>query len=500
MRTRRGAEFGPRGTPDGTADTPSGSPTAGAGPHPDPDPDADPDADPDPDEGTSGAGPGRPGQAGDGQGDPPTEQLDLAVWLALVAVGLGLTVLAVRAGARLGTGAAPFLGRYELVVTPASLLAPAVAAVVLVAAAKGVHERLRWPVLLLAGYAAAAGWALALVAVDGGSGLARGLAGPEEYLADVPKVGTDPGGFLDRFAEAGPELTPATRDHPPLPVLLLWAAGRLGLDRPVQLGLAVTLVGALVTPLVAVAVRSLSGEPAARRLVPVLALAPYAVWLAVSMDAVTAALGAGFIAVAAVGSRPGRPGPARLAWACLCGLLMGTAALFSYSVIWLAATVPCLYFVRRRPLLNVASGVCALLPLAAAQAAGFTWSEGLAASRRDLAERVGDERSALVWGLLGLFVLLLAGGPALVASARKLRLTPAWPYLVGGGLGVAWAIVAGLARGEAERSWLPFFGWLLVAAVAPESRGGPPPRLPLLLAGTGALTAICLQAVLRSPW
>jgi hypothetical protein len=213
------------------------------------------------------------------------------------------------------------------------------------------------------------------------------------------------------------------------------------------------------------------------------------------MDAVTAALAAGFVATAAVGSRPGRPGPVRLGWASLCGLLVGTAALFSYSVIWLAVTVPCLYFVRRRPLLNVATGICALLPLVALQLAGFSWSEGLLDSRRD----VGG-RSAVVWGLLGLVVLLLAGGPAVVASARKLRLTPAWPYLVGGALGVAGATVTGLARGEMERSWLPFFCWLMVGAVAPERRGGPPPRTPVLLAGAGAATAICLQAVLRSPW
>ena len=71
---------------------------------------------------------------------------------------------------------------------------------------------------------------------------------------------------------------------------------------------------------------------------------------------------------------------------------------------------------------------------------------------------------------------------------------------MGAAAGVAWAILAGLARGEAERSWLPFFPWLLVAAVAPEHRGAPPARTPLLLVGAGALTAVVLQAVLRSPW
>src|SRR5438128_352170 len=197
-----------------------------------------------------GAGSRRGGRDAPALPDPdepgPTtrrELADLATWLSLAAAGLGLTLLAVRAGARVGTAAAPFLGRYALALDPATVLAPTIAAAVLLAAASGVHERLRWRGLLLAGYLAAAGWALALVAVDGGAGLARGLAGPAEYLVDAPAAAADPGGFLASFVRHGPELTAATRGHPPLPVLALAAAGRLGLHRPVALGVAVTLVG-----------------------------------------------------------------------------------------------------------------------------------------------------------------------------------------------------------------------------------------------------------------
>jgi hypothetical protein len=473
MRRLRGAESGPHGTSGGIADS---------GPTPPPGP-------PDP-----------PADGSDAAAERRAERLDLTAWLVLGGLGLCLTLLAVRLGARVGTAAAPFAGRYLLVLTPAALLAPAVAALALFAVASGLPDRLRWPPLLLAGYAVTAAWALALAAVDGESGLTSGLAGPDEYLAVVPAGGDDPGGFLAGFVAHADGYTAATREHPPLPVLLLWAAGRLGLRRPALLGITVTLIGALVTPLVAVAVRALYGEAAARRLVPVLALAPYALWTAVSMEAVTAALGAGFVATAAVASRSGRPGPARLGWASLCGVLLGTAALFSYAVIWLAASVPCLYFVRRRPLLNVATGVCALVPLVAVQAAGFSWAEGFTASRRDLGGWADEPASALVWGLLGLVVLLLAGGPALVASIRKVRLTPGWPFLLGGGISIAGAILAGLTRCEAERAWLPFLPWLLVGAVAPERRGGPPRHTPLLLTAAGAATAVCLQLVLRSPW
>jgi len=441
---------------------------------------------------TGAQGAARAGQA---------ERRDLLVWLLLVAAGLAATLLAVRAGAPLGTRAPPFTGSWRSpALIPASVLAPGLAAGALAAVARGWHDRLRWRLLLLAGYAVALGWAVALAVVDGATGLAGPPTAAAEYLADVPAVNDDPDQFLATFVARGPELSVAGREHPPLPVLLLWAAGRAGIHRPFALGVLIAAAGAAVVPLVMVAVRSLCGEPAARRLAPVLALAPYAVWSAVSMDAVTAALGAGLVAAGVVASEHGRPGPLRLVWASVCGLLLGVAALFSYAVGWLAVSVICVYFVRRRPLLNVATGVCALLPLAAAQALGFNWADGLLMARRDLAVRVGPDRSAVVWGVLGLVVLLLAGGPAVVAAARKIGRTPGWPFPVGGALGVAYAILTGLAGAEAERSWLPFFPWLLVAAVAPERRGEPAAPTPVLLVAVGAATAVCLQAVLRSPW
>ncbi|HCT77186.1 MAG TPA: hypothetical protein DGT23_11465, partial [Micromonosporaceae bacterium] len=59
------------------------------------------------------------------------EQKDLAGWLLLVLVGMFVTWLAVRSGARLGTASAPFLGRFRFEISPLSLVAPIVAVVVL---------------------------------------------------------------------------------------------------------------------------------------------------------------------------------------------------------------------------------------------------------------------------------------------------------------------------------------------------------------------------------
>src|SRR5512142_1988294 len=154
--------------------------------------------------------------------------LDTLGWALTALVGLGVTAAAVRSGARLGTPAAPFLGSYRWQLGPASLLAPAVAVVVLVAAARGWPERVRWPGLQVAADLTALAWALALALVDGAAGLTRGLAAHDEYLSDLGAVGNHPLAFLTTFTDRAATYSAATRGHPPAAVLLLWALHRAG--------------------------------------------------------------------------------------------------------------------------------------------------------------------------------------------------------------------------------------------------------------------------------
>jgi hypothetical protein len=283
-------------------------------------------------------------------------------------------------------------------------------------------------------------------------------------------------------------------------VLLLWLFDRIGIDQPQTLGLLLTLLGCAYLPLVAIAVRSLCHETAARRLLPVLVLAPYAIWLAVSMDAITLLLAAGFVCCGVLASERGRTGW----WTVPCGLLLGFAALFNYAVAWLAVSVIATYFVRRRPLLNVYTGAAALAPLALFRLWGFTWPSGLSAAQADFSIRVGPHRSWLLWAALDVLLLLIATGPAIVRALRRVRLTPGWPFLVGAGLAVVFAVASGLSRGEVERSWLPFFPWLLVPAVAPPQRPGPGEPdagpTPYALVAVGAASAVVIEAVLRTTW
>jgi hypothetical protein len=428
------------------------------------------------------------------------QQQDLLIWLLLSVLGLVVTALAVRGGAPLGTRSAPFLGSYRFNLGFASVLAPAWATVVIVASRRDLLERLGWRTLLVLAWVASLAWSLALAFVDGAAGLTRSLQSTDNYLTDVPTVGDNVLHFLHTFTANAAQHSTAARGHPPGPVLLLWALHRLGLTDPFSIGLLICVVGTLIVPLTMSAMRGVCGELAARRYAPVLVLAAYAVWVAVSVDAVVAVLGAAMVAMgvhASVGARKGwRAG----LWSLAAGIMLGIAALFSYSAPWLGLSVVCVYFARRRAFLNLGTGLGALIPVLVAEKAGFSWVAGLMSARHDYAVRIEPNRSAVWWGGISLVVLILAAGPPLIRSARRFRNTPGWPFLVGAGVAVAFSVLFGLARGGAEAAWLPFFPWLTVAAVAPTAQGGKTPPSPLLLVAVGALTAVVVEAVLATPW
>ncbi len=369
----------------------------------------------------------------------------------------GLVVVAVGAWWLLGSpdpGAAGVRRNAQL--WPYAAAPVLLAAAVLVAAYRRVHERCPWPLLLIAGYIGGAGWALSLAATDGALWAA----------VDADPVTAPPlsGRLVDGLAGSGVDGA--------------WAAALL------------CLVGALAVPLVAVAVRSLSDKPTARRLVPILVLASYAV-VGVSVEAIAMALGAAMLAVAAMASEPGRPGPARFTLALLCGVLLGSAALFGYSAILLAAGAVCVFFVRRRPLLNAATALGFFLPLLVARSAGMDWTADLVAA---LHNDTGEHR--FIDGLVAaVVVLLLLGGPPLVASLRAIRTTPAWPLLLAGGGAVVTSILAGFVSDRlAPGAWLPALPWLLVAATAPRQQGGSsvPTPLPAVAVGAAASYAAAL--------
>ncbi|MBX6389327.1 MAG: hypothetical protein IRZ08_10070 [Frankia sp.] len=418
-----------------------------------------------------------------------TQPGEALLWAAAVAVLALLTgLLGAWDGTPPGAGltgpdgslASGVLGlRWPPRLAPVTLVAPAAAAAVL--GLVGLASR-RWagrpappfPLLLAAAYLATLGWWLALGAAGPG-----GLAAPAGLLAAGRST---PGDILG-----------AASAQPPGPALVVWALGQVGVRGGVAVGVALTALGAFVVPLVTLAVRSLCHAPAARRLLPVLALAPWGPFAAASPHALTAAVAAAAVAVGVVGCEPGRRGW----WAFASGLLLAVAGLFSYPAVWLGVAVAAAYFVRRRPLLNVITGAGALAGMFAMELAGYSWPDGLSRAGGDL-----FDRDALAWVVPDLLVALVCAGPALARAAHRVSMTPGWPFLVGTGAAALFSLLVSLADGAVQSSWLALFPWLLVPALAPRPRPALPGdtsqagQIPYLLVATGAVLAVAVNALL----
>ena len=417
---------------------------------------------------------------------------DVAVWVGVLAVGLLLSAL-LRHWQAAGS-LPPFVRDWHLHVTVAPALAACLGALVVLSGLRRWSDRVPWPYLLPGTFAVSACWTVAL-ALAGTGGLA-GRNVPGGLFEAASAIGDSPGAYLRSASQAGSEGLPRGA------TLVVWALQRTGLHTASSVGLVLTLAGCLSVPLVLIAVRSLCHEPAARRLAPVLAVAPYAIWMAGSIDGVVLALTAAAIACGTVGSEPNRTP----VWAAAAGFLLGVASLISYVAWLLAAGVVITYFVRRRPLPNLITGVAFLVPLFAAQLVGFVWSTGFAAARTQVSG-ASPRQSLVAWLLVDVLAVLAVTGPAVVASARKIRRTPGWPFLLGAGIGLAFAVATGLSRGDAERVLLPFLPWLLVAAVAPERRPTSTEPLeltaavfPALLTAVGVALALLWRVAIESPW
>ncbi len=414
---------------------------------------------------------------------------ELALWAGLIALARVLGERLYSADPRMHVGNPPLVGTADLHVSGWILPAFAFAAAAL-AWGPALSTRLALPRLLLAAYGAALAWPLLLASSDGLDRIPAPLRTRYEYLHDVGRVGS-PGRFLSHFVTQLPTYATHVKGHPPGLVLVLWALDRIGLGGAIAAAALVLLVAALAAPATLLALRELAGTSALRRAAPFVALAPGAVWIATSADALFMGLGACGIALLALAS--GRRDRRGDALALAGGLLLGALLALSYGAVPLGALALAIALARRRvrPLLLAALGVAAVL--GALAAAGFWWLDGLHATRTLYASGVASRRPYLDFLLIDLAALALAAGPALVGGLRRLRDPGTW-VLSGGALAaVALADLSGLSRGETERIWLPFLPWLLTATAALTTH-----RRAWLGAQLGL--AIALQVGIRSPW
>lgn len=391
----------------------------------------------------------------------------LAAWALLVAVAIAWGRMLAAGGGALFLDAPPLHGSFRPRAGLWTLPAIAAAGAVVLLAPRFAATA-PWRRVLLAGFAGAAVWAVALALADGPGRLTAPLTTRYDYRHDLPRV-EPPGRFLETYTADLPDFAVHVRGHPPGMMLVLWSLDRAGLSGAGWAAALVIGAGASAVPAVLVAAREVAGEARARSAAPYLAAAPMAIWVATSADALFLGVGAwsATLIILATGRRGRRAGGLALAG----GLLFGAALFLTYGAALLAAIVLAVAAARQRagPLTVAAGG--ALAVAIAFWAAGFSWPEGLLATRRSYLQGAGGERPYGYFLLANIAAFGLALGPAAAAALGRLRDRPVW-LLAGAALAaVALADLSGMSKGEVERIWLPFAPWVLVATSALPRRG-----------------------------
>jgi methylthioxylose transferase len=346
-----------------------------------------------------------------------------------------------------------------------------------------------WRTLLFVAFAGSVVWTVSVAASEGWSALARPLQHPTDYLAALPLE--SPLDFIDGFVDGIDRLPLHAQSHPPGAVLLLWLLGAIGFPGAGIAAIVVVLAGASAVPAALLAVREIAGERLARRCCPFLVLAPAAVWVATSMDALF--LGATAWGVALMIVATGRRGAIGDRLAAGGGILFGAALMLSYGVALLGLLVVYAGVLRRRIRPVLIGCVAAATVVAAFAIAGFWWLDGLAAATERYRAGISSARPGGYFFVANLAAIAVALGPA-VAAALFVRWDKRLSLLVVPALmAIMLADLSGLSKGEVERIWLPFTPWLMSAA-------GALPGPPTAWLAAQASWTIMVQVGVQTPW
>ncbi len=405
------------------------------------------------------------------------------------------------------TGASPIFGAWELHASwgtgPAILIA--VAAVVW---APAVAQRLSWRTLTLGTWAAACAWAFALAMIDGWQrGFAGRLTTRDEYLSQVPTITDIPAAvrtFSSRIVDYQPNSwVTHVSGHPPGALLTFVWLDRIGLHGGAWAGLLCLLAGSSAAAAVVIAVRALADEQTARRAAPFVAIAPTAIWVAVSADGYFAGVAAWGLALLAVAVRRPVRFPALVAAGA--GLLLGWSVFLSYGLMLLG--LPALAVLVSasdwRAVLR-ALGPAALAALAVAVAfavAGFYWFDGYTLVQQRYWQGIAKDRPFQYWGWANLAGVVCAIGLGSVAGISRVfdraairRRSGFHLVLLAMLAAIACADLSMLSKAEVERIWLPFTIWLTAASALLPVRSH---RLWLAVNAAGALV---VNTVIVTNW
>ncbi|WP_102144182.1 hypothetical protein [Mycobacterium hubeiense] len=339
-------------------------------------------------------------------------------------------------------------------------------------------QRLPWRALTLATWATACAWAFSLAMIDGWQrGFAGRLTARHEYLRQVPTVTDIPEAvrtFASRILDYQPDswITHVS-GHPPGALLTFVWLDRIGLGGGAWAGLLCLLVGSSAAAAIIVAVRAVADEHTARLAAPFVAVAPTAIWIAVSADGYFAGVAAWGIALLALATRR----TVRAPWlaAAGAGLLLGWGIFLNYGLVlmaWLALAVLITaadWRTAMRALLPAAAVALAIVALFAS--AGFWWFDGYTLVQERYWQGIANDRPFQYWAWANLASVVCAIGLGSVAGIGRIfdvaaiRREPGLYLLVIGALlAIVCADLSMLSKAETERIWLPFTIWLPAAA------------------------------------
>lgn len=356
-----------------------------------------------------------------------------------------------------------------------------VPAVVIGAAAvlwgQSVARRLPWRAVPWVTWAIACAWAFSLAMVDGWQrGFAGRLTARHEYLRQVPTVNDIPEAlrtFSSRILDYQPDswITHVS-GHPPGALLTFVWLDRIGLGGGAWAGLLCLLVGSSAAAAIVVAVRALADEPTARMAAPFVAVAPTAIWIAVSADGYFAGVAAWGIALLALAVSRRARWPAVVAAGA--GLLLGWGIFLNYGLGLMAlpalAVLMCAPDWRAALRTAAPAVVVALAVTGVFVAAGFWWFDGYTLVQERYWQGIANDRPFQYWGWANLASTVCAIGLGSVAGLGRaldiaaIRRRPGLHMiLIGALLAILFADLSMLSKAETERIWLPFMVWLTAA-------------------------------------
>ncbi len=337
---------------------------------------------------------------------------------------------------------------------------------------------LPWRAVPWVTWATTCGWAFSLAMVDGWQrGFAGRLTARHEYLRQVPTI-TDIPEAMRTFASRILDFQPNSwithvSGHPPGALLTFVWLDRIGLGGGAWAGVLCLLVGSSAAAAIVVALRVLADESTARSAAPFVAVAPTAIWIAVSADGYFAGVAAWGLALLALATRNGVRLPVLAGGGA--GLLLGWGVFLNYGLGLIAIPAVAILFAAKdfRSALRalIPAVLAALLVVAVFAVAGFWWFDGYTLVQQRYWQGIALNRPFQYWSWANLASVVCAiglGGVAGVARAFDLaaikRRSGIHLVVLGALLAILCADLSMLSKAETERIWLPFTIWLVAAA------------------------------------